>query len=201
MIGRKVFSVILSALSLYPSNAIAETTSEKLEKFNRQRNDKNKMGMIGLGAWGLSNIGTGLAFYGNAKEDSKYFHEMNMAWGLINLGIAGLGFYGSAKAKNQLDLADTISEQKKMENILLLNTGLDVAYSSIGLYLREMSKTSTDNKDRLKGYGDSLILQGAFLFAFDLTMFYLHSTHNKDLENAIKNIEIKDTSISYNIKL
>lgn len=199
MLGRKLFSVVLSALSLYSSNSYAQTTTEKLEKFNHQRNDKNKIGMITLGTWGLGNIATGLALYGNSKEDNKYFHEMNMAWGLINLGIAGFGFYGSLDQDNKLSLADSIEEQKKMENILLLNTGLDVAYSSIGLYLREMSNNSNDNKDRLKCYGNSLIMQGAFLFAFDLTLFLLHNNHNKELKDIINNTEIKPGSISYNL--
>jgi hypothetical protein len=40
-----------------------------------------------------------------------------------------------------------------------------------GLYLMERSKRATRNQDLLKGYGSSLILQGGFLFAFDIIMF------------------------------
>jgi hypothetical protein len=61
-----------------------------------------------------------------------------------------------------------------------LNAGLDVAYVMTGFFLIEKGKNSANNADRLKGFGYSLILQGGFLFAFDLIMYFTHS-HNADL--------------------
>lgn len=200
---RKLFSVILSALTIYPLNSFAEDKKNdkqnNLESYNQSRNEINKIGMFTLGGWSLANIITGLSFYNSAKNEGKYFHEMNIAWNLINLGIAGLGYYGAVKQDNNIKLTETLNEQKKIENILLLNTGLDIAYSSVGLYLKEKSKSSLEHKERLEGYGNSLIMQGAFLFLFDLTMFYIHNQHNKELENITKNIDFKNDSISYNI--
>jgi hypothetical protein len=35
--------------------------------------------------------------------------------------------------------------------------------------------------DQLNGFGKGLILQGSFLFAFDLTAFALHHRHGKQV--------------------
>jgi hypothetical protein len=37
-----------------------------------------------------------------------------------------------------------------------------------GAWMLERAKTSAQNQDSLRGFGRSLVLQGAFLFAFDL---------------------------------
>ena len=59
-----------------------------------------------------------------------------------------------------------------MQKLLLFNAGLDVGYMAFGGYLWE--KGRNDGSQRLVGYGQSLILQGAFLMAFDLTLFYFN---------------------------
>ena len=51
----------------------------------------------------------------------------------------------------------------------LFNAGLDVGYMATGAYLWERG-IRKDSRG-LKGYGQSLILQGGFLFTFDLIMY------------------------------
>jgi hypothetical protein len=69
-----------------------------------------------------------------------------------------------------------LNDHESFQKLLLLNAGLDVAYFSFGLYLKERSKTSS-SADRLRGYGNSLLLQGGFLLAFDLILYFVHD-HN-----------------------
>jgi hypothetical protein len=54
-----------------------------------------------------------------------------------------------------------------------------------GFYLRERAKTATKNQDMLKGYGSALILQGAFLFVFDLALYGIMNQQSKQLETLL----------------
>jgi hypothetical protein len=73
-----------------------------------------------------------------------------------------------------------LKDHTSYQSFLLLNAGLDVAYMSFGLYLRERSKTSS-SADRLRGYGNSLLLQGGFLLVFDLVLYFVND-HNAALQ-------------------
>ncbi len=59
----------------------------------------------------------------------------------------------------------------RSENIYLINAGLDLLYVTGGAWMVSASSNSTENEDMLRGYGQSVIIQGAFLFLFDLTKF------------------------------
>jgi hypothetical protein len=136
-----------------------------------------RTGLYVLGGWSVANIAAG--GYGWASRDgqTKYFGQMNLFWNVINLSIAGIGLYGNYNA----DIAgllpgEMVSEMIKTEKIFLINAGADVVYMGAGLLLRHYSGRSANRHDMLKGYGNSVILQGAFLFVFDLVMYgILHS--------------------------
>ena len=70
-------------------------------------------------------------------------------------------------------------QQHTIEKVLLLNVGLDVAYVTSGFLLKEMSKNNPDNYHRYRGFGNSLLLQGGFLFVFDIIQFVVHQQHRK----------------------
>jgi hypothetical protein len=57
-----------------------------------------------------------------------------------------------------------------------------------GFYLRERAKTDTKNHDMLKGYGSALILQGAFLFVFDLALYGIMNQQSKQLETILSSV-------------
>lgn len=75
-----------------------------------------------------------------------------------------------------------------MEKTLLFNGGLDVGYMAAGFYLREKAKNSTKYHDMFKGYGSALILQGAFLFVFDLSLYWVLNQHSKTLETLLSSL-------------
>ena len=163
--------------------------SMMLTDFNQQRLKKQQAAMLVLGAWAVGNVGSGLALRGQTTGADRYFHEMNIGWGAINLTLAGLGYWSSMKADpGSFDLASTIAEQHKIQKILLLNTGLDVGYVLGGAYLIERSKNTTDNPERLKGFGRSIILQGGFLFVFDLATYLVHANQNKDIPKLLEGL-------------
>jgi hypothetical protein len=136
-----------------------------------------RSGLYVLGGWSVANIAAGA--YGWAAKDgqAKYFGQMNLFWNVVNLSIAGIGLYGNYNTDISRLLPDEmISEMMKTEKIFLINAGADVVYMGAGLLLRHYSGRSANRHDMLKGYGNAVILQGAFLFVFDLVMYgILHS--------------------------
>lgn len=134
-----------------------------------------------LGAWAGANIIQGSISAGNAEGSGQYFHRMNAYWNTVNLAIAGIGLLA---IKKQLagphSFERNLKEQQKLEKLLLLNTGLDAAYIMTGMYLKE--KGLRQNSDQSTGFGNSLLLQGSFLLAFDLIQYFQHRRNSRALE-------------------
>jgi hypothetical protein len=158
--------------------------------FNKERSSINKKGMIVLGAWSAANIVSGGIGAASSNGTAKYFHQMNLAWGVINGSLAGLGIWGGAKNGHTLSLGATIQAQHKVEKLFLINVGLDLAYIGTGIWLNEKSKTATKKPERLQGFGNSLIMQGGFLLLFDGIMYAIHSRHGSFLNKKLDNISI-----------
>ncbi|WP_461129619.1 DUF6992 family protein [Spirosoma aerophilum] len=150
------------------------TPSPELQNFTEQRVRHQKTLGLTLGSYALANIAVGAVAAGQTSGETKYFHKMNVYWNLVNLGIAGAGLLGSRKTQTGSEtLADAVRQHENMKKILLLNTGLDVAYVVGGAYLRERGANQPDKVDQLRGYGKSIMLQGGFLFAFDLVNYFI----------------------------
>lgn len=131
----------------------------------------NKKGMLVLGSWGAANLLAGTALSLNMQGKSKYFWQMTAAWNTINLGISAAGYFGGSDAANAGELLSTLHGYQKA---YLFNAGLDAAYIMTGFLLREIARNKVLHADRLTGYGNAIILQGAFLMAFDWVMYAIH---------------------------
>ncbi len=167
--------VYVVILILACSGAFAQ---DSLKNFNSSRNHITTTGMEVLGSWAIANIGIGAAGWANSEGggSNKYFYQMDVLWNTVNLGAAILGFMGAQKNKNQqLSPAESLRAQQKIEQTFLINGGLDFVYIGTGFYLRH--RGNSINSDELRGYGSSIILQGAFLLLFDGTM-YSTQRHN-----------------------
>ncbi|RQW07304.1 MAG: hypothetical protein EH225_02070 [Calditrichaeota bacterium] len=162
----------------------------EISRFNRYRSDVNRTGMLILGAWALGNLGVNGALYPGSSGYRRYFFQMNMAWNVVNLGIAGFGLHSALNPDTALGLTSSLSQQENIEKILLLNAGLDVAYVMTGFFLKEKSKSSGKYPERFRGYGDALILQGSFLFVFDLILYYFQIQNTINLENFTASVSI-----------
>lgn len=158
--------------------------SQKLDlvKFEKERVRYSKNAMIALAGWSVANIvGSGIATDTRNKE-MRYFHQMNVMWGGINLAIAGLGYWGAGREKiDNPTLASVLKHQNKIEKTYLINLGLDVVYVGSGVL---MNKTSDNQKnpEKFKGYGNSIMVQGGFLFLYDGIMYAIHRKHGKLLK-------------------
>ena len=161
--------------------------AQDLTSFNQARLKKDQHLMLSLGTWAGANITAGTIGWATAQQpELKAFHQMNVMWNAVNLGLAVPGYLRARNTKAVLSLSQTLSEQQKTERIFLLNTGLDVAYITAGFLLRSMALNQQAKADQLNGFGKGLILQGSFLFAFDLTAFAIHHRHGKQVLRFIK---------------
>jgi len=154
---------------------------KELISFEQERIGLNKKAMVILGSWSTANIITGAIGTNANSSEARYFNQMNVIWNSVNLLIAGAGYYGANKEKlNELTISKVLMHQNKTEKTFLFNTGLDLAYVTTGLYLTERSKRNADPA-KLKGYGNSVMVQGAFLFLLDAVMYKLQQHHGKRL--------------------
>lgn len=150
-----------------------------ITQLNEARIDTGLVGMEVLLAWSAANLAAGGIGYAT-DEPRRYFHQMNAAWNVVNAGIATAGLLGlRSELGVQVTGAEALQEAVHFEKILLLNAGLDVAYVAAGGLLYERGRRK--NSERLRGYGQSLWLQGGFLFAFDLVVYFATHRHTTDL--------------------
>lgn len=195
---------LFSCLMAFAIFAAAQQPTINLQQFRTSQLNVQQNGMKVLAGWGAANIITGAYYSGNTSGSTKYFHQMNMYWGIINGALAGATLLRMPAAKKkELNFAKTLKEQQSVEKIFLLNAGLDVAYITAGIALKEASKNNPNKRDRRFGYGNSLLMQGGFLLVFDGVMYaIMHkkgSILNKMLENV--NITVAPTQIGLQVNL
>jgi len=151
----------------------AQPTNPTLRDFTEQRMQHQKVIGYTLGGYALANIAVGAVGASQTTGETRYFHRMNVYWNLVNLGIAGAGLLGARRKAGSETLGQAIRQHENMKQILLLNSGLDVAYIVGGAYLLERAKNRPENRDQLRGFGKSVIAQGSFLLAFDLVNYFI----------------------------
>ena len=160
-----ILGVFLVCLPLFVS------AQEENNYFSRSLKTQNT-GMYVLGSWAILNLATGAYGWSQTTGDTKYFHQMNFFWNTVNISIAGIALYSNYTTDlTLLSNEELLNEQMKTERLLLINSGLDVLYIGTGFLLKGLSDRNAGRADLLKGYGNSLILQGGFLLVFDLILY------------------------------
>jgi len=194
---------ILTLLAIFIFNTINNDCKAQLEEYNKQRLSMDKNLMLGLGTWSSINlVGSGIGWAVSKEESTKYFHQMNVMWNTINLGLSIPGYIKAHREKNELSLFQTMNEQRKTETIFLINAGIDLAYISSGLFLKNKSLTDLSKKDQLEGFGNSIILQGSFLLLFDWIAYCIHSRHFKNkLSPILQRIHPSENGIGFKFHL
>lgn len=141
-----------------------------------------KQNMFLLSAWGAGNITAGLIGTSNGSGVPYYRSKMNTYWGAANLGIGIIGLQEAGKqARKGQSFEENLAKQRRLEKIVLFNGALDLVYLGTALYLN--TRGNRLDKDDLKGYGQSLFLQGGFLLAFDIFQYLRYRQAGKMLEN------------------
>jgi hypothetical protein len=179
-----IFFTFLVIYFLASTSVFSQSNTINLPQINTKRLSLQKNSMYVLAGWSVANFAYSGATLATGVEngENKYFHQFNIYWNTVNFALAGSSLL-FAKKNTDLNYSQTLKAFHSTESLFLLNTGIDVGYMATGLYLRERAKNSTDTKstNQLLGYGKSLILQGGFLFVFDLTAYALNKRQSKIL--------------------
>jgi len=179
---KKLFTLIL--LVVIGCRAFAQQDSLKVYNVERVRITSN--GMEYLGGWGLLNTGTGAVLWTQSTDpESRYFFQMNTIWGSANFLTALLSYTGIQNSKNKkLTAAQSLQQQEHIEKIFRINMYFDAAYLGAGAYLKLVGDSR--NSPQMKGYGESVLLQGGFLLLFDGLMLHAEKQHGGKLRNFLE---------------
>lgn len=178
-------------------------SAQNLETYNQQRLNTDKKLMLTLGSWASANmIGSGVAWATLPEGEARYFHQMNVMWNAVNLGLAIPGYIKARKTESGLSFSETLNAQNQTEKVFLFNGALDIAYMTGGLLLREMAQNDPSKTQMFNGFGNSLLLQGGFLFIFDLTAYAIHKNHaNRSLSPFLEKVELSQSGIGLRYNL
>ena len=196
---RKFTTILLFTLSLLH----ATSGSCQLQQFNEQRCNIDKKLMLSLGSWASANIiGSGIGWATTDNDEHKYFHQMNVFWNAINIGLAIPGYIKARNGKSQLSLFKTLEEQRIIEGVHLVNAGLDLAYISSGILLRNKQAKNSNEENQFRGYGNSIIIQGGFLLVYDWIGYMMHRKHaRKQMNPLLLKIEPSSSGIGFILHL
>jgi len=160
----RFYILLLLLFGMLSMPALAQD-SAALEVFNSTRLEYNRQGMWILGSWALLNLLVGTIRGLQTRGQVQAFHQMNAYWNLVNLGIAGFGYWQASQVSLMVNFWEVLVAQQQIEKVLLFNTALDLAYMAIGFFLIERGRRM--EKERSIGFGKAILLQGIFLLLFD----------------------------------
>jgi hypothetical protein len=201
----RLFLLACLLMPVFPQHAYAQAPdtmrlresprASSLADFGQTRTRLDQRGLRVLGGWAVGNLVVSGVAMGQTDGSARYFHQMNIGWGAVNLALAGAGYLAARRAAQSPanSRAENVRSQLKTENLYLLNAGLDVAYLAAGAYLLEKGRnpTAAGSSSRWRGYGQSLLVQGGFLLLFDGVQYAAHHRHaNRSLYPLLSRVSI-----------
>lgn len=121
-----------------------------------------------LQGWAASSIGSGIMMSASDEDVVRGMGEQFAGWGAVNMAIATFGKRSAARRRQEPDAlspAVMAKEQRNLGRLLWINAGLDVLYVLGGLRVVQ-TKGAEDARWRGRGWG--IVVQGGFLFFFDV---------------------------------
>lgn len=180
---------ILLLFCLFSTTIRAQT----LDDINETRFRHTKNGSIALTSWAGANIvGGTIGYFATPKGEWKHFHEMNVYFNIVNLGLGIPGLFAKKDKQMGLTLEQTVKRQYQTETVYLFNGALDLTYITAGLLMREMGKNNPDQatQDRWKGFGTSMMVQGGFLLVFDFVKYGIHKANGKRIDSEWEKVSV-----------
>jgi hypothetical protein len=154
--------LIISGFLLMTQSVLYGQTTPAVARENQMAGDilqqQNRAMNVLLGWSGLS-VASGAAMLSSRSRITRDFGLQNIGWGAIDGGIAL--FAKQVLTKKRKAGFDPEKERKNFQKTLLINTMLDVVYIGAGRAL------AASDKNKLKGHGYGVMVQGSFLFLFD----------------------------------
>lgn len=124
--------------------------------------------------WGIASSLVGLVLLPDKRERIKQFGLQFFIWGIVDAIIALLALRSAGRQQqawedNQITPQQESRDKARFEQIVAVNALLDLGYIAGGWRL-----ASGGGEDmRKRGAGEGIILQGAFLFVWDVLLLAL----------------------------
>ena len=185
-------------LAVWASSALQAQTTASLQEITQRQTKQQRVSTWTLAGWSAANLVVSGAALGQTQGSTHYFHEMNLYWNVVNVGIAGLGLLSLRKKTASPTLSSVVKEHYSLQKSLLFNTGLDVAYVTGGVWLLDKSNTETDpvRNARFRGFGQAVIFQGGFLLVFDVANYLILRSDNTRLHRLLDKIAVSGNGVS-----
>lgn len=105
--------------------------------------------------------------------EQRFFHQMNALWNTVNLTLGVIGLVSARREDpSAITTAEAIKSSRTRQKVFLINAALDLVYIAAGGLTWALG--SRDDVYRATGYGQSVVLQGAYLLVFDTVMVAAH---------------------------
>jgi hypothetical protein len=114
--------------------------------------------------WSVSSMVGGALIFRGGGPFRRGFGAQAVGWGAIDGLIAGIGLMGQRRARGAA-AGDGELAARKLWRLLWINALLDVCYIVGGVWLGRSEGGSNPGR---RGQGWGIVVQGAFLFWFDL---------------------------------
>ncbi len=163
--------IILSAIIVLLAGNLQTAHSEKpngqsdLHVLYEERMQERRSSEWALFGWGSANVvgGSAMTLTGSGYSD---FGLMSLAWGAINMAIVTPSLFFSGRPDfDEVSFNEHVREELRYQRIVAINAGLNVSYMLSGAGMLHFGDTS-----QIRQFGSSIIVQGAFLFIYDLVL-------------------------------
>jgi hypothetical protein len=116
-------------------------------------------------AWSVLSMLGGALLWRQGSPFARGFGIQAVVWGAIDALIAGGGLLAQHRSPAPLTLESGERQAAKLRRLLWFNALLDVGYVIGGLWL---ARTKGQSDAHWRGHGWGIVVQGKFLFWFDL---------------------------------
>ncbi len=124
-----------------------------------------------LSGWAIGSMVSGLLWLTSRSERLKGFGSQFLGWGAVNAAIAALGLSGAIRnekrrQEGKISPAEHTRQAIQFERFVWFNALLDIGYMLGGGLLARRNP----DEPRKQGMGWGILLQGAFLFVWDILL-------------------------------
>jgi hypothetical protein len=182
--------ILLFVSYSFPANA-----QYNLDSLYQRQLNLNQNGMKVLGGWALGNIAVGSIMSTQTEGANRYFHLGNATWNGVNLILAGAGYLGARRVPDDASFGGLVKLHENAKRSLLFNAGIDLAYTIGGFWMLDVADRQ-DQPEQFTGLGASLVMQGLFLFTFDVAFYLVQERWGKrHLQPILNRIELTGSGL------
>lgn len=166
---------MLNAIALSVILASPAATDFDLTQWNKDRLTTSRVGMFVLGGWAVANMGSGAIGFAVEQQNERvrFIHLGNLIWNSVNLTLALISLISEwNQDPASLDAKKSLLASERLEKVFFINAGLDLAYVAGAAFMWLRGEVIGDQ--RIVGFGQSFLVQGAFLIVFDTVMGFLN---------------------------